>query len=852
MKKQLGTLASLILMSFLVFVWISCSCIHREHCHLFYTEATPIVCSEQVPCCPPTLVSEHDVVCTHMYAPSSNTSLSESEYTNSISTSEYTKRGNEPAQTNSYSSYEYSKTGTNPEYWSTEQRSNSNASNAYNYSESSNGSEQLKSTSASTTANSKSMSPSNNTKSFNSDFSSSQNGSDNSMLKNTNVNSRSVNASEYSKTETETTFSKSKAATAYSKAGVTSSGTASKPVTESLNTASDPASNSKSSTESYQSKSTSEYSKTGSNPFSKNSNSTSETLKSGSDRSSNKTTLATDDSKFKTTSETSKNMNEPFSTKSTNGSPYSSSNSSSEYSRTTNESRSVDSSNAYNNSNSAYNNSKSMNDSAYSNSKKGSESASVSAPFVFKNENDASKTVSKGKGCKFTPSCEFSTGVNVKVKNPKACMLGSQYPVEFEVTAIVDVHDVVLIATIPEGVTYLSSQPEAKVNGRELTWNFDSIKQAQKVMGKIVLKTDQEGELCTCFSVTSTANACCSTVCARPVLKCEKSGPEEVCKGDPINYTVTVANTGTYPAEDVILVITDTAAKDEDKVVQKPLNFKLGTIENGLAKKVDFSVKATKRGKICLTAVATSSNAKQTSCDLCTLVTACAIDCRKEGPKEARIGQNADYKITIVNTGDKPLHDMVVTETVNAATSIIAAENANISDKKAVWKLKELKVGETVTLNVTLTSRTTGTYTNNTAVTNKEGYNTACSTTTNWKGRAALDVSMSTSQNSIFTGETTRYKITVTNQGQETDSNVKVTVIFPAGLEPVEASGATNGTISGQNVTFASYPNMALRQILEYFVTVKANVSGDLRPKVQVGSDSIKPPITQEESLIVN
>ena len=58
--------------------------------------------------------------------------------------------------------------------------------------------------------------------------------------------------------------------------------------------------------------------------------------------------------------------------------------------------------------------------------------------------------------------------------------------------------------------------------------------------------------------------------------------------------------------------------------------------------------------------------------------------------------------------------------------------------------------------------------------------------------------------------------------------------------------------VNGQTVTFAPFANLAPRQTLEYYVTVKANGRGDLRPKVQVSSDFIKNPITEEESLIVN
>ena len=68
----------------------------------------------------------------------------------------------------------------------------------------------------------------------------------------------------------------------------------------------------------------------------------------------------------------------------------------------------------------------------------------------------------------------------------------------------------------------------------------------------------------------------------------------------------------------------------------------------------------------------------------------------------------------------------------------------------------------------------------------------------------------------------------------------------------MDASGATAAQVSGQSVTFAPFANLAPRQTLEYYVTVQANGSGDLRSKVQVSSDFIKNPITSEESLIVN
>jgi uncharacterized repeat protein (TIGR01451 family) len=430
-------------------------------------------------------------------------------------------------------------------------------------------------------------------------------------------------------------------------------------------------------------------------------------------------------------------------------------------------------------------------------------------------------------------------------------MLGDQYPLELDISACIDVCDVVITATLPEGVSYMRSQPEARMEGRKLIWEIGHLSRGQTVPAKIWLKCEREGDLCTCFCVKAVPVAFCALLCAKPVLVCEKCGPAQVCPGDPINYTVTVTNIGTCAAEDV--VVTDNLPDGiEHASGQRTLTFRLGCLEPCQTKKVNFCATACKRGKICNTVVVTSCNANQASCEFCTCVCCCAIECNKVGPKEVPIGQNADYQITVVNTGDLSLHEVVITDTAPSATTIVAAPGALISGKQATWKLRELKAGERVTFNITLTTCTPGYFSNRVNVTNCEGCNTCCEFGTNWKGRPALDICVTNSENPICVGETTRLKVTITNKGQEYDSNVNVVVNFPPELTPVNASGASAAQVSGQTVTFVPFPNLAPRQTIEYYVTVKATGRGDLRPKVQVSSDFIKNPITEEESLIVN
>jgi len=456
------------------------------------------------------------------------------------------------------------------------------------------------------------------------------------------------------------------------------------------------------------------------------------------------------------------------------------------------------------------------------------------------------------KPCKYGPQGECSCyGVTVKAKNPNMCMLGDQYPLDLEVTACIDVCEASVSTTLPEGVSYVRSQPEAKVEGRTLTWQFGHLSKGQTVPVKVMLKCEREGDLCTCFCVKATPVAFCSLLCAKPVLTCEKTATQQVCPGDPIHYTIVVTNIGSCAAEDV--VITDTLPDGvEHSSCQKTLTFKLGCLEPCQSKKVEFCATAVKRGKVCNTAVVTACNANQVSCEACTCICCCAIECNKTGPKEIAVGLNAEYVITVVNSGDLPLHDVVITDIAPTATSIVKAEGANIKGKQAVWKIKEMRPGEKVNLPVVLTSCSPGFFVNKATVTNCEGCNSSCEFGTKWKGRPALEIGMDITENPICLGETTRLKITVQNKGQEYDSNLNVVVNLPAELSVVEVSGATKSQMDGSNVVFAPFQSLAPRQSVEYNVVVKANARGDLRPKIQVSSDSIKNPITEEESLIVN
>lgn len=460
--------------------------------------------------------------------------------------------------------------------------------------------------------------------------------------------------------------------------------------------------------------------------------------------------------------------------------------------------------------------------------------------------------------CKILKPCDHPSknelvckdGIRVFARNPTMCMLGDQYPLEFEIDACDDVCDAVVTAHLPEGVTFVRSTPEAKVEGRKLTWFIGSMSRGERICAKVWLKCECEGELCACFCASATPVRFCSLLCAKPVLVCEKCGPEEVCPGDCVKYTITVSNRGSCAAEDVVL--TDNIPDGlSHSTCMRTLTYKLGTLQPCETKKVHIDLVAEKRGKVTNTAVVTACNADSTSCQWTTCVCCCALECFKCGPKEQQVGKNADYQITVVNTGDKPLTDVVVTDNAPSSTSIVAANGATINGNQAVWRLRELKPGEKVSFTLTLTTCTPGCFTNKVYVSNCQGCCGSCEFTTRWRGNPALGMCVETTENPICVGETTSYNISVVNQGSEADTNVVISASFPEGLQPIGVAGDYQGEISGQNVKFGPIPNVAARQTIRLRVDATAKTSGDKRLNFSVSSDN-KKPVNEEESTIVN
>jgi uncharacterized repeat protein (TIGR01451 family) len=429
---------------------------------------------------------------------------------------------------------------------------------------------------------------------------------------------------------------------------------------------------------------------------------------------------------------------------------------------------------------------------------------------------------------------------------PAEASLGSEFTTELTITAQGCAANVVVRDTLPTGATYLRSEPAAAVEGNQLVWNIGNMDAGQTLKSSVVLKADKEGTLVNCATVSADARVCASVIVGKPVITIDKSGPETAVLGQDVTYNIVVKNTGTAIAKSV--VVTDPVPTGMSHNSGKSeLTFDVGDLAPGQSKPLAVTFKANQRGKICNAATANSSNAGKVSDDACTTVLVPGLKVDKTGTKEQILGRNADYEITVSNTGDTTLSNVTVSDLAPVETSIVTAPGATITGNKATWTIASLAPGAKATQSVKLTSKTAGTHCNTVTASSGALSDTAKACTL-WKGIAAVLLEVVDDPDPIQIGENTTYTIRVLNQGFADINNVKIAAVFG---EPITPVSTAQGSVNGKSVSFPVVAKLAAKQTVTYTVTVKGASVGDSRNKITLTADELKSPVVEEESTTV-
>ena len=319
--------------------------------------------------------------------------------------------------------------------------------------------------------------------------------------------------------------------------------------------------------------------------------------------------------------------------------------------------------------------------------------------------------------------CTAPTAGLVKLTKvmPAEASLGSEFTAELHLTAADCVANVVVEDTVPAGATYVRSDPAANVTGTGLIWKLGNMDAGESRTIQVTFRADKEGTLVNCASVSADPRTCAAIFIGKASLAIEKTGPETALVGADVTYTIVVNNTGNTAASDV--VVTDPVPDGFSHASgQKELTFNVGNLAPGQARQMSVTLKANKRGKICNTATANSSNAGKVNAEACTTIVQPGVAIAKvTDDKQLLINRTATYQVVVTNTGDTTLTGVMVTDTAAAETAIVSADGATVTGNTATWNVGELKAGETKAFTVKVLSKEPGKFCDTASVTTAEG-----------------------------------------------------------------------------------------------------------------------------------
>lgn len=441
--------------------------------------------------------------------------------------------------------------------------------------------------------------------------------------------------------------------------------------------------------------------------------------------------------------------------------------------------------------------------------------------------------------------------VRLEKTAPATVGINTPYNYDYRVIAREDVDRVVIEEQIPPGTVYVSSDPEAQVDGDKVTWTLYNLERGQEVPLRLVLKPTRVGDLSSCATIRAYQQACTTTSVGVPELIIEKTTPEEqVLLGATVPWTIKVTNTGNFAAHDV--VVTDTLPKGLTHASgNRSITSEVGTLSPGESRELTVMTTASERGRYCNQVSVASSNANSAEEEACVQVANVGLEVRKKGTDRQFVGKKASYKIEAKNTGDLPLNDVVITDTVPTQNRLLSAPGASIDGNTATWTV-DLPAGQSKDFKVNVLGLQGGNYCNQVVASSAQyslfEKSEAC---TEWTGHPALLIEVIDTNDPLLAGDKTTYVIKITNQGTARDTNVGLDVAVQPEMKLVSASGSTNGVITGNAIRFQAYPVLEAKEVIEYRVVTEAVTNGDTRFRVKMNSDLLKTPVPEEESTQV-
>ncbi len=405
----------------------------------------------------------------------------------------------------------------------------------------------------------------------------------------------------------------------------------------------------------------------------------------------------------------------------------------------------------------------------------------------------------------------------------------------------------------PEGLTFLSSQPAAMQEGRELLWTLGGLAPGQSATIQATFRGDRVGTFVNTVVATSAeglrAENNATVQITSPALAVTKTAPATAVVGTPVTYTITVTNPGSGPATNINL-IDEFDPGLEHQSGANPVQLDIGTLSPGQSRSVQLALTPRRSGQLVnrVTATADGGLREQATHTLTAALPKLTIS--KSGPAFRYAKRPAEWNITVTNNGEVAVSNVVVRDQLPTELSFVQAEQGGqLVGGQVVWNLGTLQPGERRTVQVTTRAeQLTPRAINVATVTAEPGVQERAEAAIEIRGIPAFMMEAIDTTDPVEVGGRTTYEIRISNTGSLVGNGIQITAFVPPQLRALSGTGPVQPKIEGNKVTFPAVDGLVPGKDLLYSVTVEAVQVGDVRFRVELRSTSLGPdPVIEEE-----
>lgn len=413
--------------------------------------------------------------------------------------------------------------------------------------------------------------------------------------------------------------------------------------------------------------------------------------------------------------------------------------------------------------------------------------------------------------------------------------------------------DLQVVDQVPQGTRLVNTEPRADLGERgELIWNLAALEPGATAVVRVELVPLVEGQVGSVARVRFAADVSARTTVTKPQLSIEVIGDERVMIGDEAVLVITVANPGSGEATDVILEA-DIPANFKHPAGSE-LEFEVGTLRPNESRRLELNLAAIKQGSAAPTLVVRAAGVPAVEKTMPLEVVAPKLEVGVEGPKRRFLDRKSTHVLTVSNPGTAAATDVELVAYLPPGMKFVEANNQGTYDARqhaVYWSLAELPAQRSGDVQLVTLPTESGEQVLKVEGRATRGLADEYVETISVEGVAALSFQISDLADPLAVGGQASYEVRVINTGSKSASNVQVVAVLPAEMAAIDAKGPTGSSLKDGKIVFQPISRLAPKEQQVFQFRAEATKAGDLRVRVQLTSDEITTPITQEESTRV-